>query len=86
MTDRTALIARLEKAAGPDRELDGDIWRAIDPVADQCWPHWSAEQRENMTPRFSASLDAALTLYRQPPQRIPADPRQACIEGLKQWA
>ena len=56
------LIERLEKATGPDRELDGEIWLAADPRLVVLWPHWTAEQRDNMVPRYTASIDAALSL------------------------
>jgi hypothetical protein len=56
------LIARLEKAAGPDRELDGEIFLAADARLVPMWPHWTAEQRENLVPRYTTCIDAALTL------------------------
>ena len=48
------LIARLEAAAGPDRELDAAI-AGTDPNTVQ----WHSEDE---TPRYTASIDAALTL------------------------
>ena len=74
--ERTAIIARLEAATGPDRELSRDIafalgWRV-------CWGKWyspatAAEARKSKKalpaypaslepPDFTGSLDAALTL------------------------
>ena len=49
-----ALIARLERATGPDRELDNAIWALLgQPLPDDPagWP-----------PLYTASLDAAMTL------------------------
>ena len=37
-------------------------------------------------PRYSASLDAALTLYIRVPERVPSDPRLAAAEALRQRA
>lgn len=52
MTDLTDIIARLEKATGPDRELDGLIER-----------HGCTQPYKTVnTPYYTASLDAALTL------------------------
>lgn len=46
------LIHRLEAAAGPDRRIDVDIWEWLDvPMPDDGWP-----------PRYTASIDVALTL------------------------
>jgi hypothetical protein len=45
------LIRRLEKASSPSRELDAQILEAI-----------GGNPHEDGTPRFSESLDAALTL------------------------
>lgn len=56
------LIERLEKAMGPDRELDGAIFCACVPRMAECWPHWSKQERLNMPPRYTSSIDAALTL------------------------
>lgn len=48
------LIARLEKATGPDRQLDNAIWFSLDqPLPDD---------PAGCPLRYTASLDAALTL------------------------
>lgn len=48
------LIERLEKATGPDRELDNLIWFWLgQPLPDDC---------ADCPARYTASLDAALTL------------------------
>lgn len=62
MSEMIELAERCEKATGPDRDLDGLIYRSIDPVIEQCWPHWDRLQREQIVPRYSESIDAAATL------------------------
>jgi hypothetical protein len=49
-----ALLARVLEGTGPDRELDGDIDAAIG------WP--DSSYFHHHTRRYTASLDAALTL------------------------
>lgn len=66
------LITRLESADGPSRELDADIARAIgwecvvrDPEAQGKYVCWRKHYRSGewiMLPRYTASIDAALTL------------------------
>lgn len=67
------IIARLEKATGPDRELDGDISEAIgfSPVdyrrgeprwASMYWFQLSDRVDPWPCPPYTASIDAALTL------------------------
>lgn len=60
-----ALLTRVEAATRPDREIDGPLYCLSDPVIAQCWPHWTSEQRESLTPPYTASLDAALELVEQ---------------------
>lgn len=63
MTDkRIELAERCERAAGPDREIDMEIYRSLDHAIEQSWPHWNKEQQDMVTPEYTASLDAALTL------------------------
>jgi hypothetical protein len=68
------LIERLGKAEGPDRELDGDIFAAAGGAAweeayrlaqEPCGcPHDVAvrDAKSRYSPRYTASLDAALSL------------------------
>lgn len=56
------LLARVEGASAPDREIDGLLDCLSDPLIAQCWPHWTREQREGLTPHYTASIDAALGL------------------------
>lgn len=55
------LAARCERATGPDRELDALIYR-LDPVIEQCWPHWSPKQRDEIVPRYTAAINTAMLL------------------------
>jgi hypothetical protein len=64
------LIAKLEKATGPDRELDVAIVYALHPdignydglcVGDEPI-FWHEPYRKQPCPRFTASIDAALSL------------------------
>lgn len=80
------LIERLERATGPDRELDAAIW---------CWRHPEYEMRNNgftkhpnrfvqsKSPEYTGSLDAALTLFPNLPDTIDTIPRKACIAALR---
>jgi hypothetical protein len=90
------LIARIEAATGPDRELDVAIAQAIGwrHVAGQAWlrPEDAAHAKKSRrgalnyerhsVPTYTASLDAALTLYVKRPVVIPSCPRLACVEAL----
>lgn len=77
MTDLNALIERLLKCTGPDRELDVEIFRVLHPQ--YAGPEWQlynnglrhvndssdtrALEPPDRTPgRYTASLDSALTL------------------------
>lgn len=56
------LISLLEEAKGPDRNIDRHIYFLVLPVARECWPHWTTLQRDQICPRYTESIDAALTL------------------------
>ncbi|MDP9590634.1 UNVERIFIED_ORG: hypothetical protein J2W19_003198 [Shinella zoogloeoides] len=68
MSDLSSLIARLEKAEGPDRELDARICWALclEPWAgteEILLSHFSAGSRiDRETPAFTSSIDAAVSL------------------------
>jgi hypothetical protein len=70
MTEIASLIERLEKATDPDREIDRDIWFAQVPALRDCWPYWTAEQQQDMCPRYTKSIEAALTLAPEDGGRI----------------
>lgn len=64
MTDLTDLLARVEQAEGPDRELDKALWYKLvfDPaLADPDELHWLKFVGQKQ-PWFTASLDASLAL------------------------
>jgi hypothetical protein len=69
MTDRSTLLElaeRCEKATGPDRALDEAIarvvsWRPDGLTASEKYPPWWFADAFGM-PRYTASLDAAMTL------------------------
>lgn len=65
MNDLLSLAARLEAAEGPDRELDAAISMAIGSVsrgALPCKGGWVVDGKPIAAPKFTASLDAAMTL------------------------
>lgn len=73
MSDLSTLIARLERATGPDRELDVLIFKSRPDLVDErhCVSWCRMEGRTDLTrddfiaawaPEYTASLDAALTL------------------------
>jgi hypothetical protein len=96
MTDPATLLAlaeRCEQAAGPDRELDGAAWCAANGYpfvkwdgagvvwrgADGSIRHYPASR----VPFYTASLDAAVTLYPVLPEVIPSCPRKASAAALR---
>lgn len=62
MSTLKEIVWRLEAATGADRELDAEIWLVVESRIVPLWPHWDVDDREMMTPRYTASLDAAMTL------------------------
>lgn len=60
----TDLIARLEAAEGPDRELDAEIENLLAGGSDRDLEYIVSNGVEDTTapPRYTASIDAALTL------------------------
>ncbi|WP_420140186.1 hypothetical protein [Sphingomonas sp.] len=84
MTSLLELAERAEKVTGPDRELDIAIWRLVDPKAIEV----EAQGRRPLPwlHRYTASLDAAMTLYVEVPERVPPNPRLATAEALRQRA
>jgi hypothetical protein len=85
--DLEGLLARVEKATGPDRELDGFIYGALGFQIIQRWGgyEWRPEGRGvwRAMPSPTTSLDAALALverklpgwYRWVGDLDPSDPR-----------
>lgn len=56
------LITRLESADGPDRELDCRIWCAMRGADFDLYSQVVPNFNEWQAPRYTASIDAALTL------------------------
>lgn len=71
--DIEGLVERLEKASGPDRRLDGEIWKAVTEKPGDVWTNafsggvWHRRDTDDhlafeSPPRFTESIDAALAL------------------------
>lgn len=74
-----ALAERAEAATAPDLELDFAILCEVDSRARQTGPLPG-------DPRYSASLDAAKTLWPgEVPHLIPSDPRMCTAMALRAW-
>ena len=66
--DKTALVElreRVRKATGPDRELDAGLYPLCDGRLAEIVPHWTDDQREELIPCYTASIDAALGLVKK---------------------
>lgn len=75
----TSLLERVEKATGPDRKLDGEIFAAFEtysygdviPAAGGMVvyagpaPHAPGQGRFEVAPKYTSSLDAALALVNE---------------------
>lgn len=88
MPDLTKLIEKLEAVKEGSRELDREVAFAVGwTTSDTGTYRWICPhgRREIDAPGFTWSLDAALTLYRTKPERIPARALSACVEALQQW-
>lgn len=48
------------------------------------WSDWEGLYHILDAKPWTTSIDAALTLYLRKPERVPSDPRLACIEALRQ--
>ena len=94
------LIDRLEQAPEGSRLLDNEIWwrlfrRGFDPsivdyftitVPEMAVFHNGGGGGGAMAPHYTASIDAALTLYKKRPEMVSTDPLKACVEALRQWS
>lgn len=88
MNDRAKLLDladRVKRATGAVRELDADI------ALTQGWhvyagDNWIGPRAEICVPAYTASLDAAMSLYVTIPEHIPSNPRLATAEALRQRA
>lgn len=73
------LIARLEKESRPSRELDEAIRAYVKARPSELHASGSTWFEPEL---YTASIDAALTLYRTVPERVPSNPIKVCIEAL----
>ena len=78
------LIRRIEKAAGPDRELDVEIALAIGWRLDQSEPRdrwWEPDRSHYLDepPEFTASMDAAMTLLKDEWIRLAFGAANGCV-------
>ena len=62
MSELEELLGKCERATGSDRAIDGLLYQLSDDITKRCWPYWDSFQREELTPRYTASVDAALAL------------------------
>lgn len=77
MTDLSSLIERLEKATGPDSELDADIAIALNVIPSREW--WSFNYiKSSILGRYTASTDAAILLA----ERVL--PYESILMGMRQ--
>jgi hypothetical protein len=94
-----ALAERCEQAAGPDRELDTEIALACGVVTSRegnmfyghAWhsvvvlerDYYDHDGNAPALLHYTASLDAAVTLYPTLPEVIPSCPRKASAAALR---
>ncbi|MGI9297064.1 MAG: hypothetical protein ACR2QC_04100 [Gammaproteobacteria bacterium] len=83
MSDIEKLLAELEKASEGSRDFDVKIYAFV--MDETAWRVRALMPKNlGLPPHYTTSLDAALKLYLEPPERIPSDARLACIEALEQ--
>ena len=73
-----ALASRVEVATGADSGLDSEIHHAV--------LNGVGVGSYGAQPTYTASLDAAMSLYITIPEHIPSNPRLATAEALRQRA
>ena len=73
-----ALAERVEAATGADNGIDSEIHHAV--------LNGVGVGSYGAQPTYTASLDAAMSLYITIPERIPSNPRLATAEALRQRA
>ena len=87
------LSERLLAGDGPDRELDAEILEALGWTLNKHWlsGSWWVRGKQafpahsgKFPPPYTASLDAALSLYPVKPDTMPTNPRKAAAEALEQ--
>jgi hypothetical protein len=90
------LAERVEKAEGACRELDGEIWCAINGFINYGWDEIGLRHEipglaigripALEVPAFTSRLDAALTLYVEVPTLIHSTPRWVVRDALRALA
>lgn len=83
--DYVRLLSLLEQASAGSRELDATAGRLSGANPIVTTEDKRTRARLDTWLPYTTSLDAALTLYRTKPDRIPTDPLKACAEALRQW-
>jgi len=83
MTDLATLIQSLKAAKEGTRELDAKIHASKFPSygSHGMWQYWIGRE----CPAYTTSVDAALSLYKTKPERVPSDPLKACIARIQAW-
>ena len=85
-----ALVDRVEALTGPCRETDVAVALAKGWI--QTGDGWfrpaNVDVRHHITemPRYTASLDTAMTLYIRVPELVASNPRKAAASALRQRA
>ena len=93
------LADKIEALTGPDREVDVEIALATGLVLERDGDCFFGHRDYSMLvlerdyydhgghapelPHFTASLDAAMTLYEVVPDMVPSCPRKACAAALR---
>jgi hypothetical protein len=90
---RDELIEALKKATGPSMTLDREIWENTGEKEREITRRFalpgetravmSADFFRPLPPRYTASIDAAVSLYATKPTMIPSGPIPNCIAALK---
>jgi hypothetical protein len=86
-----ALASRIEGLAGPDRGIDVLIalakgWQGKPRGSWFTPPSLEVVHHRSEMPRYTASLNAAMSLYSAPPAMISSCPRKATADALRQLA
>ena len=80
------LIERVKAATGPDRELDGEIWRACLGAIDHGTTIHNRAEIYGPVPKLTASIDAALALVgRVLPEWVVSDLSQNSRHAGDPW-
>lgn len=92
------LIEKLERADGPSRELDEAIYELMGGCNHKRTKYYAVQSDTGFTcldcgkdtygakyaPNYTASIDAAMTLYIHKPDVVSSCPRKVCVNALQQ--